>query len=630
MRPAPPPLVDEARKYVTLGDHYMSNQQWNNAVSMYEKVLLEVEALLLFGRPLPSITPSHLESLERSNDGFLDTRADTAKGHDLLAREALEQIRTAQAAVGAPIGDVQDIKNVGVYQSPSGKSWFVSFHQSKVLTCGSVTVTVPAGPSTTFCFRVAGAEVTSVRVTGARAKQLSFLLAHVAWANVTATMRLYYQNQILISAGIPAIMAQARIYEVALCLDPDNAWALAHLGEVYRDIANGWPASVADMNTPDGRADDYMRAILYYEEALRLNPSSFWAHAHLGAAIVNVRGFAGFSVHSAPPRMPQLLALSARWFPRAQVDPAASAAWDAGQDKDILTKGKEHLETAQRLLGQYYPWAEAYYAYTLMLLGALDDDQDTAQSIGVLSTVYLTDAFYLQSTLLTAAFEPGELYVNGFFQMGLFMLWQKNYTLAWAYTCLGMQRLFKFRFLVGLEALLGYQLFANIAALRLRDKTATSAAAKSPLLGSTSGSPLPLIVIPETPYADAGQLVGFLEEVFELGCKGVVSTWLKSSYPLSSSITIGLLQVVFVLDNFRLILADLGGDGAAERLREAMGELQEKILGRLGMTLPEPPSGSKNVEGAYHDHLGNLFSQLNGAKPTYTLTAALGRSPAPH
>lgn len=623
--------IDEVRKCSDLGDHYMSNQQWNNAVTMYERALVTLEAILEPGAPLPSITPAHLERLAGLRGVSFDVQGLAAPGDDHDARQALAQIRSAQMTLEADLGDARVWKNIGLLRSPSGNSWFFSLYQSKDLTCGSTTITVPAGLSITWCCRILGDRVTCTRLTGARARQLSFLLAHLASARVTATMKLYYQAQILISSGIPAIMAQAHLYEHALQIHPENAWALAHFGEVFRDIANGWPGSVDHLSTPGARAADYTRAILYYQESLRIQPDSFWAHAHLGAAIVNVRGFAGFSGPGAPIHMPDLLALHERYFP----DAAQPGHPPAAKDKELLDKGKEHLETAQRLLGQYYPWAEAYYAYTLMLLGALDeDDPDNARNVGVLSTVYLTDAFYLQSTLLSQALEPGELYVNGFFQMGIFSLWLRDYSTAWYYARLGMQRLFKFHFLVGLESLLGCQLLANIAALRLGDPAASSRETRAPgplLSDAPLGVMSPQIAVPPAPFADSAALVAFLTQTFDVGCKGVTATWLDHAFPLSTSITVGLLQVVFVLDNFSVILQDLGlaGDSAVSALSGSMEELKTTILGRLSMTMPRPPSQSFEIKDAYHHHLGNLFSQFNSAKPTYSLASALAPVPGP-
>ena len=76
--------IDEVCKCSDLGDHYMSNQQWNNAVTMYERALVTREAILEPGAPLPSITPAHLERLAAE---------DPSPKVRLAAENALEALR---------------------------------------------------------------------------------------------------------------------------------------------------------------------------------------------------------------------------------------------------------------------------------------------------------------------------------------------------------------------------------------------------------------------------------------------------------------------------------------------------------------------------------------------------------
>lgn len=61
------------------------------------------------------------------------------------------------------------------------------------------------------------------------------------------------------------------------------AWALAHRGEALRVIANKW-------SIPD-KPKHYYEAIVCFWQAIELDPTYAWAYAHLGATIVNARGW---------------------------------------------------------------------------------------------------------------------------------------------------------------------------------------------------------------------------------------------------------------------------------------------------------------------------------------------------
>lgn len=133
----------------------------------------------------------------------------------------------------------------------------------------------------------------------------------------------------------------------AIKLDPESAWAYAHLGKVYLDR---------------GEKGDYDQALQHFTTAIKLKPSYTWAIAHQGETY----------------RLLLNYAKAEKYFDQAlQLEP--NYAWALAHRAATYCNGKmgesyyqkalTDLERAIELMNQDYAWATVYKATAYVLLG---------------------------------------------------------------------------------------------------------------------------------------------------------------------------------------------------------------------------------------------------------------------
>jgi tetratricopeptide (TPR) repeat protein len=593
-------MPSNIRAALELGNHYAANKQWHNAGDTFKNALLE-----LYGRVRPDAQLPPLDGLEEA----LTAMAGGAVAMD-KAPPALKELRDAQAQAHPGLG-LESAPFMSAFRVTRVRHWTIVYHDQQEISAGNIAITLPAGAPVALVLDIVSVDVMSngprsVPLSAATSAQIAYALSHLACAGVAIAIQLYTTGGVLISDGVPAILKEAEHYRQALLLQPDSPWALSHYGETYRNIANGWPPSVKHMTVPDSRVEDYIRALLYFEEAIQRNPRDFWAHAHLGAAVVNVRAFTGVT-HDIPP----LQGLLERWFPKVEA---------GKRDAALLDKAWASLSEAQRLRGDFYPWAQLYAADVLLLQSVTLKDPAHATEAARLGLVMTLDAMFLEPEMAAELFEPAELYDNAYYQVGLLALWNGDHRLAWKYVCFGLSRTFKFHFIPGLQSFLGYQLLANIAAANIESRTNDAPAgeerAPSPidgyLVGDPSRAPHPLPALIDRP----DDLLQLISGVFGNVCVPMVDPYLDPGVALDTNISVSLMQVCFVLVNFRSILATVGAAATlAGELSNEMTAYIDRILARVGLRMEDPSS--------YPHHRADLAAQVFTGKGSYRMAGML-------
>ncbi|MCX4243972.1 hypothetical protein [Paraliomyxa miuraensis] len=497
---------------------------------------------------------------------------------------------------------------IGFQWPGTTKIWVVSYHARERQVLDECSL--PVGRGRMFVLAATETGVVASPMSDLVRARLSYLLAHIGWSGVEDASRLYMQHQILLGTGASALLAAAQPIHLALAIQPDNAWASGRLGETYRRIANGWPGYGDTLFDPEPRVTNYVLALLYYQRSIDLEPDApgaFWVHAHLGAAIVNVRAFAGV-VHK--PQSPALDALLDAWFPGSAPDEAYRL---------LTRKGQGSLILAQRRAGNYYPWAQDYYGATLTFAGFDVTEQDLAVDAFALALFNVVAATHLQPSMAKFEFEPGELYVNDFLQYGLLAFWLRMPIRAWALTRNGMGRMFQFDFLPGVQALQGFQLLVDISAgITAHELPFVPNERLIALLNSEIGADFSVggVAIPEVPIVDTTALIGFIDEVVVRVGRPTIAPAMSSVAPLDTNIEMSLIQAYFVFKDFESILERLGGD--TTQVSMCMG----RIADRLGFeALGE---GWDPTVDSRHELLGVMMS----GKPTHKMTTHIRpRSP---
>jgi hypothetical protein len=454
--------------------------------------------------------------------------------------------------------------------NPCGKK---SGHKEK-LGWSYVHFKIPTCTSTSFV-------LSSTRLQKLRpstAAQMAYAWAHLAEAEATSTMNMYREHQMLLDTAETAVEIRTRYYHRSLLLKPKNPWTLAHCGEVYRNLANAVPNTIPDRSgspendNHDKRLSWYVIAIIYFREALALNPDYAWAHAHLGALVVNTRAFLGFGVldrqdsqllNEEPPALVELLNNWKDSSPDGKEGKLDSSPRDV--NLAFINRAMMSLVRAQELQGFYYPWAQLYYAASLLIKSALTGNREMAH----LSQLQTAQGYYLQPELVAEVSEPGQLPVSTNFEFAAIRHHMKQYVPAWTYAWVGMKWLFKFRFLPGLDGLIGCRLLVKIAEdhiHHLHSRQAQGGVHKeeptdlieAAMLAPKAKSPEPpdstSFDIPTKPFENYDELQDFIWRSFLRFGSSSVETFLEKGVVLESNARVSLLAVLRTLMYFLQVL----------------------------------------------------------------------------
>ena len=594
--PSPLRTVGE---HIKLGNYLASNKQWSNAIVAFSEALGLMVSSVFDGASLGAV-PGLRDALYG-----LGTNSVAASE----APAAFQQLRKAQQkASGLDLGAAPFI---GAFPCPDGERFVVIHHDETTYTLGELKVTIPTGKSFSFLVTPNDEDVLSAPLTPLETRQFSYIVAHRGWAWATSTMLQYYQGATLLDYGIPAISSWATHYHFALRLNPANDWALAHLAEVYRDFANGWPGSIDTLTMPHERVNDYVRSLVLFQAAIDINPRAFWAHAHLGAAIVNVRAFAG-PLENTAQVPPALAALLEMWSGRSQDDDSI--------DNDIafIEKAILVLTTALELTNNYYPWAEAYHADAL-LIKALVLGSKAPDHLGLLGMLGTITACWLDPRLLTAAIAPGGLVESGYFSPAMVSYFAKQPALAWQYACLGMATLFRDHFIPGLPELVGIQLLANIAVEHIQQLQEGRAAAPD------SSFPRRNIPdwIPLEPISTNEGLIGFIETAATHLFRSFVRFWLGKDIILNTSVHTSLLQSQFIFVDLNTLLRGLEEHAAGPLIEQLDGFILEigKKLNHFPNDQNHVPTHLQTYSNGSHDMISTFYS----GTPSYHMSAAIAK-----
>ena len=600
-----PSLSWSVSERVKLGNYLASNKQWSNSIVAFTEALDEfMKSSVSDGVSLNVVIPGLRDALREHG-----MRPVAARG----APPPLQQLSETQQKISG--FDLKAKQYISSLPSSDGKRFTVVYFDAVIHTLGELAVTIPTGKSFSFVVVPHDEDVQSAFLTPLAARQLSYIVAHVGWAWVSSTMLQYYQGQILLDNGIPAILSWAAYYLVALRLNSANDWALAHLADVYRDIANGWPGSIDSLAMPEERVDNYVRSLVLFQAAIDINPRAFWAHAHFGAAIVNVRAFVGPLENTT--HVPQALAvLLEKWFGRSPNDNPIH------NDLAFIDKAIELLTKAQEVTTNYYPWAEAYYADAL-LVKALILGLSAPDSLGLLGMLETLTAFWLDPRMMTTVFNPGGLTEGGFFSPALVCYQSEQLTLAWHYTRLGMGRLFKNEFIPGLAALFGCQLLANIAGEYLRPPEEGRERKAKPVFSQSNipdwQSNIPDWIPPE-PISSREDLIGFIDKVSTRVFKKYIQFWLGSDIKLNTSLHTSLLQCKFTFVNFRNLLQSLEPPAAEPHIKQLEGFILD--IGTKLNVFPTDQSHVPDVLHTYTHSLHDMHATFWAGKPSYHMSKA--------
>lgn len=541
-----------------VGNNYAKNKQWPNAAAAYTAALeLQYASLLApasdsiaLEKPTQDalmwvyrcamkegpISKCDLGSTNDSEPGRTH-RERLCALRQTLADLFYPQEDSEQRAALLRSNDITAIPHIGT----SPRHWTVIYHSVRTndyeyediadhMIGVKVNYIDSSAPTFAFALKLRSPEeADAVEIDDAHRARLAYIWAHLADASSYTTMGLYRVSTVVITESLAAMFQRAYAFQVALAIQPDYRWALAHLGDFYRNVANGWgqPEPV--------RFDFYAKAIDYLltsigelgrgsesgKEPPPLAASSAWAIAHLGAAIVNARAFTGVGPCAAENKPDSsnkfdvLEQLAMQWKLSGKPKgggPGSTSLW-------LMKKARDYLVDAQVLQGFFYPWAQNYQGDALLLITMLDQYAPN-KPLAQLSSAQLLHSFVLQPELATQLFEPGQLFRNPNFEFGVLYFSTKKYSLSWQNTWVGMQYLFKFDFVSGVQALLGTTIMAMASAGHMREET--GAAESYPLLGeggflrmhANPGRPHTRFDLPPDIIGTKAGLATFIEDVF--------------------------------------------------------------------------------------------------------------------
>lgn len=618
------------RGLINRGNRFASHKKWGNAFVAFSEArdlmmssIDDVASLGIIRELRDALSGFGIQSVHASKAHAalkqLRTFHQNASGHDFEATpfisvspcaDTLKKRReTQQRTSGFDLGAAPFVR---AFPCLDSERFLVVYHDEKTFTFGTVKVTIPTGKqSFAFVVSLDDEDILSAPLTMRATRQLSYIEAHVGWMWVTSTMSQYEQGGNLLENGINAILKASMSYHYALRLSPQNDWALAHLAEVYRDIANGWPGSTDSAAMPNERVNNYVRSVVLFQTAVDINQHAFWAYAHLGAAIVNVRAFAG---PLSDAQTPHELAVLYEWlFQRPLSDNPTH------NDVTFIDKAISALIKAQELTDNYYPWAEAYYAGALVVKGLIKGPT-ARDSLGLLGTMNALNAFYLDPTMLTECFAPGGLIESGFFSPALLSYWTKQPFLAWQYARMGMGRLFTDNFIPGLPAIIGSQLLANIAAEYIQEKCKNQKVTRDPLFAPQSSVPE---WIPLEPISTNEELICFIDSATSHLFRGFIQFWLGEEIVLNTSIYTSLVQCLFVFLNFRKLLQETN-EPAAKRHVPQVDSAILCIMKKLNLQL-EDQNQIPMLLLNYNSFMDDMSSTFGCGKHSYRMAAAIAQ-----
>ena len=612
------------RERVELGNYLASQNQWPNAIIEFRAAMLE---MLSASEGVPLLGPT---------TGLLDALRDIVRKQQhetenewnpVAASEAPDAVRKLQAVhQETSHRDLGALPFISVFSAPDSGCFVVIYHDKK--SYRDLDFAVPTGESLAFVVVHHHEGFESGLLTPARARQLSYVVAHVGWAWVESTIAQYYQHPILNDEGVPAIKCWALYYHFALCLNPDDDWTLARAAEVYRNIANGWPGSPGTLDMPDERVNNYVRSLVLFKAAIDLNPRAFWAHAHMGAAIVNVRAFVGplSDPETVSPALRALLE-DDEWFTAWHLrDVELVAKWSNDSplpdpnDQVPLTIGLAFIETAiwvlstaLELTGEYYPWAQMYYADAL-LVKALILGENASGPLGVQSMLESLTSVFLDPTILVNAFGPGDLVESGFFSPAMVSFYAKDYVLAWRYARRGMFFLFKNDFIPGLPALFGCQLLAKISAAYIADGSPPVGGAE--FVHHRASHRWVAVDIPVDPISTERELVEFIDIFVTYLFRDFIAFWLRADIKINTSIHMSLMQSYWILSDIHGMLGgfDVQDGGVIEKVGGYIHDIRKK----LGL--------AENLDFETYEHSdSDMMTTLYSGKPSYHMCTATNK-----
>ena len=554
------------------GNDYAAAKQWSSALWPFRTAIGMLYDEIIKQDACTSVPSAELE---RALQVLVANPDDLEVVSMDLAPELITELRTTLETCFPDIDATQFVSAFPV--DTQADTWTLVFCNQDTVPLGKgdeqVTIRYPRAPAFSFVVRLHGEAADLYHLSGSYLARISYAWAHLGQAATIAAMTQYYVDQVLDVTGRPLIMDQARLYWNALLLEPKNAWALAHLAEVYRAFANGW---WPDENS--GQIDlrkvlkDYIKALVYFQTSLECNPSSFWTNAHMGAAIVNTRAFVDWRDNSAVKDLAYRLGLH-----------PDSEEYDA----PFLTLAVKLFVNAQQLQGFFYPWCMVYYggALTLQAMFLEDDDPSNRAEVATLSRIVGMQAFYLQPTLLHDVFDPRWLIVNVIMSIGTINLSHGDYLLAWQYTWISMKWMFDFHFLAGAQALVACQVLA-ITSYKLLDKGPPPVALIESSGLEHTGDPNDFPIQPQ-PITNPQDLCTFIEDAFNRFGAPVVTPCLEPNVQLSTKLSMGLLSIHDTLYMFIWIIARIVPEHAGLRsLEDAYQRLSEKL--GVSDALPDP------------------------------------------
>ena len=507
--------------------------------------------------------------------------------------------------------------------------------------------------------------------------RMAYAWAHRAEATTQQTKGLYTLNQILLAESIPALYIRMEDYFRSLLLDPTRAWTLAHYADVFRDMANsvrgtahaygpsgaapsgaapsgagGWTDPTTGHMKPDLGRDHgldenarlvcYVNAIVYLRAAVDRSKSHedeqspaysrdnhAWALAHLGAAVVNARGFVAWEDDFDDGGMMAGLLKDwpVRWLDEHGVDDSLMCG---KKNLCFMNRALRCLTKAQALQGFFYPWCQVYMAASMLLKGiflapdaAIKRTSEPAvvasANLSSLSFLQVSLAYYLQPSLLGSVMEPGQLSINPMFEIAAVMSFVKNQEMAWQYAWIGMRWLFKFNFQPGLFGLTGYGLLAGIASCHLDSLNRTPRPMASNLIvdaaledaPDTEGLHVPIELI-----ATSDDLYKLINQACDACLKPHLGFWLRKDVKLDSNAVIGLVTTIYVLRSFSRIIRRHpdGLPSLRDYVSAKVHTYCEDIQQRLGAQPIEDDGDDDEVARKHEDA---LFAFVDGAHQNY-------------
>ena len=609
--------MSSVNEMMKLGNQYASNKQWESAAHEFMRALdtLYLPFIEVGGAAQPGTTIPLYEALEKKGAGPNERMVIELQMDDVKALRT--ELSALPDSTFPDVGDLmkrtQGIPNVGIFRfscslQVSLAVWTIVFYEEQTKDYPKRTL---YGPPSELSVRFPTGQPYALILSRTQcrwlkpavAAQMSYAWAHLAEAATHYTMGMYRVNQILLHESTSAIELRRQDYLRALLLNPSSHWTLAHLGESYRHAANTFTARGAVYPDADDRLKSYVTAIVYLRTAIELaidnKEKSSWAYAHLGAAIVNTRGFLAWRKKD-PPIVEHLLGDWPESWPEGPKEDEPRAAGElVDLNLAFVNRALKLLVRGQEGQGFYYPWAQFYYSGALLAKGALLRDLGIAQ----LGQLQVALSYYLQPQILDDIMEPGHLSVNPMFEMAAIHHCLQNHTVAWQYAWIGMKWLFKFHFQPGLYALSGCSLLVEIASEHLREKRnpvvnqVPQAQPNDSLIKAAMllEAPSPM-GLPTEPFNDREGLCQFIEESYVKCVRPHVYFWLSPGIELDSNVTVGLTTTLVIIDQFLTVLLKdhPSQSGSQDRVVFELKECKGKIESKLGVTLEPEDSDTRS------------------------------------